>query len=123
MKKHPTKSKLHGNTKAIIYIVERGKTYAIPRKIAEKYIVDTEDENKNISADELFADLDKKFTQAGVLLKGLRTREGLTQEEFAKAIGIDQPNLSSMENGKRPIGKELAKRIEKEFGVDYRYFL
>jgi hypothetical protein len=28
-----------------------------------------------------------------------------------------------MEKGIRPIGKIIAKRIQKAFGVDYRYFL
>jgi plasmid maintenance system antidote protein VapI len=28
-----------------------------------------------------------------------------------------------MENGRRPIGKTIAKRIEKVFGTNYRYFL
>jgi transcriptional regulator with XRE-family HTH domain len=57
------------------------------------------------------------------LLKGLRAREGLSQVEFAKKINITQANLSAMENGRRPIGKIVAKRIEKVFGTNYRYFL
>ncbi len=67
--------------------------------------------------------LEKKLTKAGALLKGLRTREGLSQIEFAKRIHVTQANLSNMENGRRPIGKNIAKRLEKVFGVDYRYFI
>jgi len=75
------------------------------------------------SAKFLFEKLDKKFTKAGALLKGLRIREDLSQLEFAKKINVSQANLSKMENGKRPIGKIIAKRIEKAFGTNYRYFL
>ena len=76
-----------------------------------------------ISADEAFKDLTDRYGKAGALLKGIRVREGLTQIEFAKLIGTSQANLSSMENGTRPIGKNKAKLIADQFGVDYRYFL
>lgn len=76
-----------------------------------------------ISADEAFKNLTDRYGKAGALLKGIRVREGLTQIEFAKLIGTSQANLSSMENGTRPIGKNKAKLIAEKFGVDYRYFL
>ena len=78
---------------------------------------------ETISADEAFKDLTDRYGKAGVLLKGIRVREGLTQIEFAKLIGTTQANLSSMEIGTRPIGKIKAKLIAEKFGVDYRYFL
>lgn len=77
----------------------------------------------NISANDVFTELDKKYTKAGALLQGVRARENLSQVEFAKKINVTQANLSKMENGRRPIGQCIAKRIEKAFGVNYRYFL
>ncbi|MDP3558851.1 MAG: helix-turn-helix transcriptional regulator [Legionellaceae bacterium] len=56
-------------------------------------------------------------------MKGLRHREGLSQIAFAKALNITQTNLSAMENGRRSIGKALAKRIANQFNIDYRLFL
>lgn len=56
-------------------------------------------------------------------LRGLRNREGLTQEELAKAIGTEQSNISKMERGVRQIGVKIAKRIQKLFDIDYRLFL
>ena len=50
--------------------------------------------------------------------KILPEREGLSQIEFAKKLHISQPNLSAMENGRRVIGKELAKRVADIFGLD-----
>lgn len=76
-----------------------------------------------ISADEAFKNLTDRYGKAGALLKGIRVREGLTQIEFAKLIGTSQANLSSMENGTRPIGKNKAKLIAEKFDVDYRCFL
>jgi len=122
-KKHLISAHAHGST---LHITYHDKTYVIPKKIVEKYAVD-EKVKKKIkkpkSLKALFDELDARFTKAGILLKGLRNREGLSQIEFAKKIHVTQANLSSMENGKRPIGKMIAKRIQKIFGTDYRYFL
>ena len=56
-------------------------------------------------------------------LKGARAKEGLTQKALAASLGIPQANLSLMENGKRLIGKEMAKRLASVLDVDYRLFL
>lgn len=77
----------------------------------------------HISADTIFSELDAQSNKAATLLRGLRSRENLSQTEFAKRIEVTQSNLSKMERGTRPIGKTLAKRISKEFGVNYRYFI
>ena len=72
---------------------------------------------------QVFGDLIKEHGEPAVLLKSLRIKESMTQTEFADAIGITQANLSAMENGRRAIGKDIAKRIAEKFGVDYRIFL
>jgi DNA-binding XRE family transcriptional regulator len=58
-----------------------------------------------------------------VALRGARKRESLTQKELASLVGISQTHISGMEHGKRPIGKEMAKRLAKVLNVDYRVFL
>lgn len=122
-KKHPISAHGHGHT---LYITHHNTTYAIPKKVAKKYVVEStkaKKPNEVPSIYAMFERLDEKYTKAGALLKGLRLREGLSQVAFAKKIQVTQPNLSSMENGKRLVGKAIAKRIGKIFGVDYRYFL
>ena len=111
-KKHPTK-------KAIM-VVWRNTKYAIPMNVLNKYKV--EDTNSK-TIDEAFGELIGKHTKAGASLKGLRAKENLTQIAFAKKLNITQQNLSAMENGRRNIGKEMAKRIAKKFKMDYRLFL
>ena len=59
----------------------------------------------------------------GVVLRGLRHREELTQAELAGIIGISQRHISEMEKGKRPIGKEMAKRLAKALNTQYKVFL
>jgi DNA-binding XRE family transcriptional regulator len=106
----------------IYHFVREGRVYNIPKIVAEKY----EDKSKaahRVLPEDVFANIQKKYTKAGVLLKGTRHREGFTQVEMAKKINVTQADLSKMESGKRPIGKIIAKRIEEIFGVNYRYFL
>ncbi|EKD71054.1 MAG: Transcriptional regulator [uncultured bacterium] len=123
MKEHHTSTKSLGR---ILYVLDHNLVYAIPKSVAKKYIVETKkpiEHEGNISADVVFKDMDKKYGEAGALLRGLRSRENLSQVEFAKKIKVTQANLSKMENGARPIGKIIAMRIAKAFSVNYKYFL
>lgn len=114
-----TKKRHTENTNDVIFRHQDGTTYRIPKKVAEKYRVD----NDSIDADDVFANINNKYTKGGALLKGIRVRENLTQIEMAKKINVTQSDISQMENGTRNIGRTIAKRIEKLFDVDYRSFL
>ncbi|MDQ7831964.1 MAG: helix-turn-helix transcriptional regulator [Desulfovibrionaceae bacterium] len=59
----------------------------------------------------------------GRVLQGFRHRDGLTQTTLAERADIPRRHVSDMENGRRPIGKETAKRLAGVFCVDYRVFL
>jgi DNA-binding XRE family transcriptional regulator len=52
-----------------------------------------------------------------------RKQKNLTQVELAELVGTTQANISSMEKGKRPIGKEVATKLGEALGVDYHLFL
>ncbi len=81
--------------------------------------VDTSD---SIPWRELFPEY-KDEDLPGVCLRGGRYREGMTQKQLADMIGIPQRHISEMENGKRPIGKEMAKRLGKALNISYKVFL
>ena len=98
---------------------ESGRLYLVPKSVAQKY----QAPDDSVTAEEFFASYDKKYTKPGMLLRGLRVREGHTQEKFAQLIEVSQANLSKMELGKRPIGKDMAKRIAKKFGLNYQRLL
>jgi DNA-binding XRE family transcriptional regulator len=61
--------------------------------------------------------------ETGTYLAGARHREGLTQRQLAEKSGIPQRHISEMENGKRPIGKENAKKLATVLNADWRAFL
>ena len=63
------------------------------------------------------------WNSVGVAIRGARGKEGLTQKQLAELTGIAQHHISEMENGKRPIGKEMAKKLAKVLDMDYRVFL
>ena len=107
-----------------------GKKYNVPQmaikrleKQLESYRVRQDVEDGGMNIEEFFSDEYAGNPQWALNLRGLRYREDLTQIEFAEKIGVSQGNLSAMENGRRPIGKEVARRIGEVFGADYRLFL
>jgi plasmid maintenance system antidote protein VapI len=72
---------------------------------------------------EAFKKLIQNHSEGGLVLKGCRSRDNVTQKELAEALNISQHHISEMENGKRTIGKEMAKRFAAFFKTDYRVFL
>ncbi len=77
-----------------------------------------EDVKDSMPWEEVFPDFNPS-----VALRGARKREGMTQKELADRIGVAQVHISQMENDKRAIGKEIAKRLAEALQVDYRVFL
>ncbi len=77
-----------------------------------------EDEDHLYSVEEVFPDM-----QPGMILRGARIREGLTQARLAVLIGVKPSHISEMEKGKRPIGKDMAKRLAQALHTSYRVFL
>ena len=65
----------------------------------------------------------EKYGEPALSLRGARKKEGLTQKELAKKLGIAQYNLSKMENGSRPISKKMARQLAKILNIDYHVFL
>ncbi len=70
---------------------------------------------------ETFPELVGKEQQ--VALRAYRHRENLTQKELSALTGIPQHHISEMENGKRTIGKERARKLGAALHCDYRRFL
>ena len=65
-----------------------------------------------VTAEEVFPD-----GCPAMALRGLRSREGITQAEMATRVGVSQNAISEMESGKRPISVNMAKRLSKEFDI------
>jgi DNA-binding XRE family transcriptional regulator len=56
-----------------------------------------------------------KDTTPGKRLAAYRHRDGLTQAEVAKKMGVSPQEVSDMENDRRTIGLKNAKRLSKTF--------
>lgn len=79
-------------------------------------------EERNFTVAEVFPEYENNPNQ--VALRAYRTREGLTQKQLAELTAIPQRHLSEMENGKRSIGKERARKLADALNIsDYRAFL
>ena len=55
---------------------------------------------------------------AGVKLRELRGRLGLTQKAFADKLGVSLPYLNQMENNHRPVSASVVLALVQEFGFD-----
>ena len=51
-------------------------------------------------------------------IKELRTKEGLSQSEMAKRLGIATSAIGHMENGRMKVSPKIAAKAKEEFGVD-----
>ena len=56
---------------------------------------------------------------ATVSLRGFRAKAGLSQRQLAERSGVTIQSISTFENGQRPIGKSMAKRLAPALGVDW----
>lgn len=81
------------------------------------------EEEKSISAKDYLKKVYEDFPRWAISSAGLRHRENLTQKQLGEIIDVKQSNISLMERGLRPIGKNIAQRLAKVFKTDYRIFL
>jgi DNA-binding XRE family transcriptional regulator len=91
-----------------------------PKIKSYAYSIESEGE-PSFTIEEVFPEYVGKEKQAA--LRAYRYREDLTQKQLADSTGIPQRHISEMENGKRPIGKENAKKLAKVLNCDYRMML
>jgi DNA-binding XRE family transcriptional regulator len=93
--------------------VDRVKEYARALEVAEE---------GTCTIAEVFPEYLGKEDQ--IALRAYRSRENLTQKQLAALTGIPQHHISEMENGKRPIGKERARKLAEALHVEnWRMFL
>lgn len=97
----------------------------IPLQFFEEFrdFIRSHEESRSTKWTEIAKDSIKKHKQAGMVLRGARFRENLTQKSLAKKSGVSQENISRIENGKRSVGEKLAKKLAKPLKIDYRMLL
>lgn len=145
MKKHPTKTKTQDvYSKLIFDFGDETHTYRFvpseklgPIKKLLDGLVQYEDKNaltldkKNHkdSWRDLFKDVvsevggEVAYRESALAVRSCRKEMALSQKELASKLGIDQAYLSKIECAKIPVGKGIAKRLSKVFGIGYKVFL
>ena len=118
---HMKTQTINESTDEIRILVSKSLTPAVENAISSILkLIETRQESGEIllPAENLFPDAGPDMA-----MRGLRTKEGLTQKQLAEKLGITQVRISEYENKKRPIPKKLAHKIEETFGVTYKAFL
>jgi DNA-binding XRE family transcriptional regulator len=103
------------------------RKFLLPRNKAKGLMALVSDyelkEGDTLSWREAYEEDIEKFSEAGLMLRGSRAKLGITQRQLAKRLGTNQSNIAAMENGRRPVGQNMAQRLAKVFDVDFRVFL
>jgi len=114
-----TKKRHTKNIQKVRYIGPAEKIEKLDQVAKSLGLVDLSD---SVPWRELFPEFDEKSSPS-IALRGARRKENLTQKELAHLTGIPQGHISEMENGRRTIGKESAKRLGKALNISYKVFL
>lgn len=88
----------------------------------ERY-AEAPEEDKPVAWKELAKDRLDKYRKAGLVLRGMRYREGMSQKELATQSDVSQNEISKIENGKRTVGEKVAKRLAKALNFNYKLLL
>lgn len=84
---------------------------------------ENEDELVDVTTTDWYRETKKGITP-GDVLRIYRENAGLTQTALGQRMGgVPRQHISNMENGKRPIGKETARKLAAALNTDYRVFL
>jgi DNA-binding XRE family transcriptional regulator len=110
---------IRNGAKKKLFLVSEEKAQAVATLLE----VNSENEDDLIDVGEVLSDLNDPTKTPGITFRGIRAKNGLTQQDLADRLSITQAEVSKIEGGKRSIGKALAKKIAKEFRMDYRRFL
>jgi ribosome-binding protein aMBF1 (putative translation factor) len=118
-RKHPTKTKavLKREITAKLAKVTNTEDLLILNKVIDKYVPA---EEKALFPKDVFGDdWTDKAKKLGRIIQGLRFREGMNQNEVAKALrGVKQSNISAWENGKEQVPKKRLRQLSDLFGTD-----
>ena len=101
--------------------IKKNRTLSTSRKAKSRKLKSRKGSNwRNVAKDVI-----AKHGEPGMALRGLRYREGLTQEELARKLGrgTSRHHISEMEYGRRDIDESTAKKLAKILHTNYRIFL
>lgn len=124
MRQHPTDSTSlcvilkFPNSKKISYTIP----LSLQRKL-EDFLKEQSEDDELVKWEALAKERIEKYKKAGLVLRGMRYREGLSQIQLAEKSGVTQNEISNIENGKRTVGRKIAEKLTKVLHFDYRMLL
>lgn len=96
---------------SLTVVVPAGRADAVTMAIKEAL-------EPNVSADRVFPE-----SSPGKVLRGARGLKEMTQRQLAKLAGVRPAHISDMENGRRPISREMARKFGCILDFPYKAFL
>ncbi len=123
MKTHHTKEDLF---EVVLKFPGKKQRHAfIPIQSAERFeaILNKYEESESVDWETVAKDSISKHKQAGMVLRGARFRESMSQKELAQLSGVSQDNISRIENGKRGVGEKVAKKLAKPLKINFHLLL
>lgn len=113
----PERARVEVNIGGTVYIfkVPQKAAVALKSKWGKRYLTSTKT-IKKINA----KGISKKPNE---LVKFYRTQKKLHQAQLAKRVNTSQAAISQIEKGSRGIGRDMARRLGKVLGVNYRDLL
>lgn len=110
----------------IVKISGKEKRHSYIPPTAIKYLetfLNKYSESENVDWTVVAKDSIATHKQAGMVLRGARFRENMSQKELSKLSGVSQDNISRIENGKRSVGEVVAKKLAKPLKINYLLLL
>ena len=99
------------------------KLLSILKKDYGNKLIIEDDEWMDITETEWYKKI-KARMKSNDYMRVYRETRGLTQDQLGKRLGgISRQNISAMEKGRRPIGKEAAKKLAEVFNTSVEKFL
>ena len=101
------------------------RSFDVPNKVVSNIISIVKDYEKEGPIDwrKAFSKEIEKLGESSLALKGARAKENMTQKKLAHLLGTSQVYISQLENGQKEINKQMAKKLEKIFNINYKVFL
>ena len=104
---------------------KRARVFNVPNSIVSTIIsiVKNYEKKETIDWKDAFSKEIEELGESALALKGARAKENMTQKKLAHLLGTSQVYISQLENGQKEINKQIAKKLEKIFNINYRVFL
>ena len=108
--------------KPLIKVSVGSKRFKIPQQEAKAVLaivksIEHLNHSTNKSAHVIYREFAKNRCKGAIYLRGIRTRENISQKVLEKKTGIPVTNISKYESGSRKITESVAKKLAKALDI------